>query len=51
MVGVVEAATPLTDTSRTIGCPSVFVLEVNAGWCRRHGVRAGQKLGIPASAR
>jgi len=51
VVGIVEAATPLTDTSRTVGCPSAFVLEVNAGWCRRHGVRAGQKLGIPASAR
>jgi hypothetical protein len=51
VVGIVEAATPLTDTSRTVGCPSSFVLEVNAGWCRRHGVRAGQKLGIPANAR
>jgi uncharacterized protein len=51
VVGIVEAATPLTDTSRTVGCPSIFVLEVNAGWTRRHGVRAGQKLVIPASAR
>ena len=51
VVGIVEAATPLTDSSRTVGCPSSFVLEVNAGWCRRHGVRAGQKLGIPANAR
>jgi uncharacterized protein len=51
IVGIVEAATPLTDSSRTVGCPSVFVLEVNAGWSRRHGVRAGQKVGIPANAR
>ncbi len=51
VVGIVEGATPLTDTSRTVGCSSVFVLEVNAGWCRRHGVRAGQKLSLPASAR
>jgi len=51
VVGIVESATPLTDSSRTVGCPSVFVLEVNAGWCRRHGVKAGQKLGIPAKAR
>lgn len=50
IVGIVEAATPLTDTTRTVGCPSVYVLEVNAGWIRRHGVRAGQKVGIPANA-
>jgi hypothetical protein len=51
VVGIVESATPLTDSSRTVGCPSVFVLEVNAGWSRRHGVKPGQKLGIPANAR
>jgi len=51
VVGIVESATPLTDSSRTVGCPSVFVLEVNAGWCRRHGVKPGQRLGIPANAR
>lgn len=51
IVGIVEGATPLTDTTRSVGCPSVYVLEMNAGWCRRHGVRAGQKLGIPATAR
>ncbi|HSO35794.1 MAG TPA: DUF192 domain-containing protein [Labilithrix sp.] len=51
IVGIVESATPLTDTSRTVGCPSLFVLEVNAGWCRRHGVKPGQKLGIPSNAR
>lgn len=51
IVGIVEGATPLTDTTRTVGCPSSWVLEVNAGWCRRHGVRAGQKMGIPSAAR
>ena len=51
IVGIVEGATPLTDATRSVGCPSVWVLEVNAGWCRRHGVRAGQKMGIPATAR
>ena len=51
VVGIVESATPLTDSPRTVGCPSVFVLEVNAGWCRRHGVKPGQKLGMPANAR
>jgi uncharacterized membrane protein (UPF0127 family) len=51
VVGIVEGATPLTDTTRSVGCPSSWVLEVNAGWCRRHGVRAGQKMGIPPAAR
>ncbi len=51
IVGIVEAATPLTDTTRTVGCPSLFVVEVNAGWSRRHGVRPGQKVSIPANAR
>jgi uncharacterized membrane protein (UPF0127 family) len=51
VVGIVEGATPLNDASRSVGCPSSWVLETNAGWCRRHGVRAGQKMGIPAAAR
>jgi uncharacterized membrane protein (UPF0127 family) len=51
VVGIVEAAQPLTDSSRTVGCPSSFVLEVNAGWCRRHGVKPGQRMAIPPSAR
>lgn len=51
VVGIVEGATPLTDATRSVGCPSTWVLEVNAGWCRRHGVRAGQKMGIPPAAR
>jgi len=51
IVGIVEGATPLTDTTRSVGCPSSWVLETNAGWVRRHGVRAGQRLGLPAAAR
>lgn len=51
VVGIVESAAPLTDSVRTVGCPSSYVLEVNAGWCRRHGVRAGQRLGLPAAVR
>jgi hypothetical protein len=51
IVGIVEGAEPLTDSTRSVGCPSSWVLEVNAGWSRRHGVRAGQKMGIPPTAR
>lgn len=51
IVGIVEGAAPLTDTTRSVGCPSVFVLEVNGGWTRKRGVVPGQKITIPFSAR
>lgn len=51
IVGVYESAPPLTTATRSVGCPSSCVLEVNAGWVRRHGVKPGQKMGIPAAAR
>ncbi|MFH1808443.1 MAG: DUF192 domain-containing protein [Pseudomonadota bacterium] len=41
VVGVVENAEPLTTVSRQVGQPSRYVLEVNAGFSRRHGVAAG----------
>jgi uncharacterized membrane protein (UPF0127 family) len=47
VLGIVENAPTLNDDSRGIGCPSTYVLEVNAGWTRRHGVRAGQRLVLP----
>ena len=46
LVGVVEASAPLDDAPRTVGCPSSRVLEVNAGWTRRHGVEPGSKVEI-----
>lgn len=51
VVGIVERAAPLTDDIRTVGCPSKWVLEVNAGWARRHGVAPGQRMVIPREAR
>lgn len=48
IVGIVENAPTLNDEARGVGCPSVYVLEVNAGWSRRHGVKAGQQMRIPA---
>ncbi len=47
LVGIVENAPTLNDDSRGVGCPSRYVLEVNAGWARRHGVKAGQRVSIP----
>ncbi len=47
IVGIVENAPTLNDEARGVGCPSSFVLEVGAGWSRRHGVRAGQRASLP----
>jgi uncharacterized membrane protein (UPF0127 family) len=50
IAGIVENAPTLDDDSRSIDCPATYVLEVNAGWSRKHGVVAGQQLkieGIP----
>jgi uncharacterized protein len=44
IVGIVENAPVLNDESRSVGCPSRWVLEVNAGWSRRHGVKAGRRV-------
>ena len=41
VVGVVENAEPQTLTSRTVGVPSQYVVEVNGGWASAHGVAAG----------
>jgi uncharacterized protein len=47
IVGIVENAPTLDDTSRGVGCLSRWVLEVNAGWSRRHAVKAGQHMTLP----
>src|SRR5262249_32790730 len=36
IVGILEDLPILNDTPRSVGRPSVDVLEVNAGWCKRH---------------
>ena len=44
IVGVVERAAPQTLTPRSVGAPSRYVLEVNGGWSKAHGVRAGDRV-------
>jgi uncharacterized membrane protein (UPF0127 family) len=51
VVGIVENVPTLNDAHRTVGCPSSWVLETNAGWSRKHGVKAGQRVAIPSEAR
>jgi len=47
IVGIVENAPTLNDEPRGVGCPSLYVLVVNAGWAGRHGVKAGQSVQLP----
>ena len=44
IAGVVENAEPKTDTLRSVGEVSHFVLEVNGGWTRSHGVIKNAKV-------
>ncbi len=46
IVGVVQWAEPKTLTSRTVGKPSLYVLEVPGGWTSRNGVRAGSTVDL-----
>ena len=43
VVGVVERAAPRTDTSRTVGKPSRYMLEVSGGEAAAHGVGPGTR--------
>jgi uncharacterized membrane protein (UPF0127 family) len=51
VVGMVENVPTLSDDPRGVSCPSTYVLELNAGFARRYGVKAGQKIVLPPEAR
>ena len=44
VAGMVESAEPLTRTSRKCGALSRYVLEVDAGTCKRHGISVGDTV-------
>jgi uncharacterized membrane protein (UPF0127 family) len=44
IAGIVENAEPKTETLRQVGEPSHYVLEVNGGWTKAHGVTKDQKV-------
>jgi len=46
IVGLLEQVPTLNDRPRQVRCPAAYVLEVNAGWSRRHGVKPGMKLDL-----
>lgn len=44
VVGVVENAAPMTTDQRAVEAPSRYVLEVNGGFAKAHGVGPGTKV-------
>jgi uncharacterized membrane protein (UPF0127 family) len=44
VAGVAANAEPRTDTLRSVGVPSLYVVEVNGGWCATHHVAAGSPV-------
>ncbi len=51
IVGIVEQTTPFSLDSRSVAAPSQFVLEINGGLAKRHGIQAGDSVrfeNIPA---
>lgn len=53
IVGISANAEPRTETPRTVGIPSSYVLEVNGGWSAQNGVGAGTMVrfeGVEAAA-
>jgi len=51
VAGIVENAEPKTDTLREVNRPSLYVLEVNGGFCAAHKITAGTNVafeGVPA---
>jgi uncharacterized membrane protein (UPF0127 family) len=53
IAGISENAEPKTEKLRRVGVKSLYVLEVNGGYTRSHGVVAGAKVrfeGVPPDA-
>ncbi|MDO8431491.1 MAG: DUF192 domain-containing protein [Candidatus Binatus sp.] len=44
VVGIVANAQPFSETLLGVESDSQYVLEVNAGFCARHGIKAGDRL-------
>ena len=44
IVGIEENTPTMDDSTFAVGCPARYVLEVNAGWTRKRGVAAGQRV-------
>ncbi len=50
VLGIVENATPETDSPREVSGDSMYVLELSGGYARRHGLAAGDRVELVAIA-
>jgi uncharacterized protein len=50
IVGIVEQAVPFSTDSRSIPAASRFVLEINGGLVRRHGIKVGDSISFQGFA-
>lgn len=46
IAGILEHVPTMNEQARSVPCPAAHVLEVNAGWTRRHAVKAGMRMVI-----
>jgi uncharacterized membrane protein (UPF0127 family) len=49
IAGILEQVPVLNDDPRSIACPAAHVLEVNAGYCQKHGIAPGQRVQIESN--
>lgn len=47
IVGIEENVPTLNENTYSPGCPAKYVIEVNAGWTRKRGIQAGQRVELP----
>jgi len=47
IVGIEENTPTLNDGNFSSGCKARYVIEMNAGWARKNGVQAGQRVKLP----
>lgn len=44
VVGIVEQTVPFSLDSRSVDAPSQYVLEINGGLAKRHGIQTGNRV-------
>ena len=44
IVGILEQVPVMNEMSRSVKCPAAYVLELNGGYCRSHGIKPGGKV-------
>jgi uncharacterized protein len=47
IVGIARNTVPFSEENLPSGKPAQFVLEVNGGFCRRHGITEGDRVEFP----